>query len=276
MGCWGAFFATMLFTGYIDAPHPANSVAYWKEKFVQGKHYAGESLAKIAFAHAQTVGSADAFNELGLIYQSGSVQPVKKSPAKAAENFAQACERGSIQGCANVVIQYLFLNERRSDADVQYALDQLEQQCESEGDWGVCFLVGNAYEQGRGRPWDKRRAMELYMRCGRGNAYGCKGLARIALSGTIFDLTPVVQTLEWSANQGDAESCWYLGYMHLAGNGVPQSEAQARAWLEKACTLGSTDACVALKQPKLPPFSKPVMVVPGWASALNFDSKPLK
>jgi TPR repeat protein len=270
MACWGAFFGTMVFTGYIEAPHPGNSVAFWKKAFLEGRHYAGENLAKIAYTDAVSGHSGDAYNELGLIYQSGSVPAVKQSDVKAAEAFGNACKHGSIHGCANVAIQFLFLRQHLSDEDVARALDALEADCANEPDWGTCYLVGAAYETGRGRPMNLEYAIDYYERCGFNNVYACKGIARIVLSGKgqPYDLRNVIPTLAWESEKGDAESCWYIAHMYHQGNGLRQDDAKARAFLERACGVGLTQACEAMKQAEFPLFKNPIMVVPGWSSAM--------
>lgn len=269
MGLWAGLFATMWFTGYVDGPHPGNSIPFWKKALADEKTFAGHSLVMAAGAQAEGGGSGAAFNELGLICMEGTVREVKQNNARAARFFGQACELGNVHGCANVAIQFLFLKERRSDADVARALDLLESECAREPDWGVCFLVGVAYENGKGRPVDKGRAAGLFERCGLDNLYAAKGLARVALSQGIagHELSKVAMFLEASCGTGDGESCWYVAYMHQGGMGVSRDERRARSLLERACALGEPKACAAAKSAVLPPFSNPRMLVPGWSTA---------
>jgi TPR repeat protein len=271
MACWAALFITLEVTGFVEAPHPGNSIPFWKQAFVEGKPHAGHSLVLATGAQAEGGGSGAAYNELGVICMEGKI--VNKNHGAAAKHFAKACELRDACGCANVAVQFLFLGERRSDADVANALDLLEQACAADHDRRACFLVGAAYETGRGRPWDKRRAIELYERCGDENLYAAKGLARIALSGTVYDLLPVAPTLQRGAAGGDAESHWYLAYMHRSGNGVPLDLERAREHMDVACRLKMTDACAVLAQPDFPPFTKPIMVVPSWFSAFPLEAK---
>lgn len=270
MSCWVALFATLLGTHYIDAAHPGDSIPFWKKAFAEGKPHAGQSLVLATGAQAEVQGSPAAINELGLIVMQAKVPGVKGSHAKAAEYFSRACELGNPQGCANVAAQFLFLKERRSDEDVSRALLRLEQECEAGTDRLACYLLANAYETGRGRPVDLNRAVLLYRKCGKENPYGCKGLARIALSGISHPRNPiadVAQTLQSALEAGDAESGWYLAYMLQNGVGVLPDEAKARTILEKSCKLGMPEACEALAQEKLPAYKKPVMSVPDWSTA---------
>jgi TPR repeat protein len=192
----------------------------------------------------------------------------KQSNGNAARYFSKACELRDESGCTNVAVQYHFLRERRSDGDVARALEMLERDCLTGSSGRNCFLVGFAYESGHGRPLDKQRAREIYAQSGPDDLYAVKGIARIALStaSRSADLAPVAKTLERAAEAGDAESCWYLGYMHHGGYGVARDTRQARTLIERACSLGSKDACAALKHADLPPYADPILDVPTWSS----------
>jgi hypothetical protein len=267
MASWVALFTTMCATGFVEGPHPGDSIPFWKQAYADGKPRAGHSLIMAVGSQAVGGGSGAAFNELGLICLEGKI--VKENREAAATYFARACQLGSVHGSVNVTIQFLFEHERKSDEDVARALDRLEQESDMGVNWRMSFLVGVAYETGRGRPQDKGRAIELYERCGLGNLYAAKGLARIALSGGTpkYELGRVALVLQDAADHDDAESCWYLAHMRQIGIGLPRDERQARALLQRACTLGSEKACDALKAADFPPYSNPRMLVPGWSTA---------
>lgn len=269
MACWIGLFLSMRLSGFIEAPHPGDSIPFWKQALAAGKPLAGNSLVMAAGAQAKsdTHPYPPAVNELGVICIEGKL--VNKSHGSAAKYFASACALDDLNGCANVAIQYLFLYEKRSDEDVARALGQLEEDCAAAGNWLSCFLVGVAHETGRGRPQDVRRALELFERCGNDNVYACKGRARIALAGInpAYDLKAVAPALARASDGGDAEASWYLAYMLDVGNGAPRDEQTSRLMMQRACRLGSKDACEALRQPSLPAFSRPVMLVPNWQTA---------
>ncbi len=251
MGGWAALFLTMLARGQVDAPHPGASIAFWKQAYADGKPNAGKKLMKVVGSQADQ-GLGPAANELGVIYMEGKI--VEQNRAAAGHYFAVACQAGNADGCANLATQFLFLREAKSDKDVARALKRLERECGETADGRACYLIGFAYESGRGRPRDEARALQLYASgCEQGNVDACKGLARTACSGSggAIDLEAAVATLETSCAAGDAESCTYLAYAWLA----KRDEAKARAWLEKACALGSSAACEALAKPALPPCS---------------------
>ena len=267
MTCWAALFATMYATGFLTGPHEGNSIAFWKKARREGKPLADHSLVMAAGALAEGAGVGAAFNELGLICVEGEI--VDENRAKAAHYFARASELGSPHGAANVVSQFLFRGERRSDEDVERALSLLEGSLAEDRGWMAPYLVASAYEKGRGRPRDPARALALYRRCGEGNLYAYKGIARIALSSGApgVDLRPIAEVLGMAADAGDVESAWYLAYLHVAGLGVARDETRARALFARACELGDAAACAAAGAAAIPPYAKPVMAVPPFSSA---------
>lgn len=271
MGCWIALFAGMMGTGFVDAPHPGSSVEFWKQAVADGKPHAGNSLVMAAGAHAEAANSGAAYNELGLICIEGKI--VNENHGTAAKYFSQACELGDLSGCANCAVQYLFLGERRSDEDVARALDTLEDKIVSQPDPMSCYLVGQAYERGRGRPQDLNRALELYTRSGVENLFAAKGIARIMIrTGTRqFELADVATKLQYAASQGDDEACWYLAYMYANGIGVQPQREYATAFMRRACELGLPDACSAMNSEQWPAFANPIMSVPGWSTSYPIE-----
>ncbi|MBL8859807.1 MAG: SEL1-like repeat protein [Planctomycetes bacterium] len=268
MACWIGLFSLWFATGYIEGPHEGSSITFWKRAVLEGKPHAGNSLVMAAGSLAEGRGSAAAYNELGLICFEGVL--VKPNHARAAEFFDRASDLGDPHGTMNVVSQFLFYNERLSDLAVDQAFVRLESLCEAGFDGPACWLLARAHEIGRGRTLDRKRALELYMRCDATNPYAAKGIARIALVMPVSRqvLTHVVRVLEAGRSAGDAESCWYLAFMSLSGVGGARDEARARALLEEACSLGATKPCQALLSPTLPAFTMPDAIsVPPLATA---------
>lgn len=177
MSCWIALFLTMLFSGFVQAPHPGESTAFWKRAYKEGRHHADWKYLKIVQASAAN-GSGAASTELGILYMEGVAVP--KDTAAAAHYFSRGCELGDKDGCANVVRQFLFLRAARSDADVERALAVMETESGKGTDARSAYLVGYAYEMGFGRPQDRARALDLYERaCKLGNAEACAARARV-------------------------------------------------------------------------------------------------
>ncbi|MFM9995292.1 MAG: RnfABCDGE type electron transport complex subunit D [Phycisphaerales bacterium] len=268
MACWAALFGTMWATAYIEAPHPGNSIPFWKKAAAEGKPRAARGMLITAGVQAE-LGSGDAENEIGLIFLEGSVPGIKPDPDRATVHFAESCALGSIHGCINAADRFLFHNVARTPQDAARALDHLEQNCGRHPDSNICFRVGYAFETGKGRPKDLTRAIAFYERAGLTNPFAIRGLARIAITpgAPAYDLANVGPQLARAAASGDAEACWYLAYMHAAGNGVSADPGKTRDYLARACSAGLKRACDALNQPALPPFARPVLTVPPWSTA---------
>ncbi|HTE05253.1 MAG TPA: hypothetical protein VK824_03575, partial [Planctomycetota bacterium] len=179
MACWAAIFIPMMATGYVGAPQPGSSIPFWKKVVAQGGRDGPRGLLTVARFQAQQ-GSAEAWNELGLISMEGRI--VNRSPAAAVECFAKASALGSLTASKNLVTQFFQRQEMEADADIELALDRLEKECSGAGD-GSCFhLVGLAYEAGRGRRRDPERARLLYQQgCVRGSMDACKGAVRVQM-----------------------------------------------------------------------------------------------
>ena len=267
MGIWAALFGSLYATGFVGGDHPGNSIPFWKQAFVAGKPHAGHSLVLATSAQAEGLGIASAYNELGLICMEGRI--VRENHGTAARYFATACERGDPNGCRNVGIQYLFLRERRSDEDVARALQHLESAAGLGQDSLAAYLIGCAYEQGRGRPKNPAKAFGFFVRAGLEDLYAAKGMARLALTtrGLPSLLPEALATLRAASARGDGEAAWYLAYLSARGDtGVPDAKA-VTTQLTIAARAGLPEAAAALSNGDLPPFRSPIMDVPGWSSA---------
>jgi hypothetical protein len=187
MGAWCAVFLALLTSGSVDAPHPGASIAFWKKAYAEGKYDAGPRLLKLLGSQAEQ-GSASAQSDLGALYLEGKA--VKADHAAAAHWFALSCQGGDLEGCANLASQFLFLREARSDEDVARALAVLERGTLARGasagaNAKACYLVGFAYETGRGRPQDVEKARRCYDEaCRLGHPDACKALARTRVAGS--------------------------------------------------------------------------------------------
>ena len=173
MGCWATLFFAMWSTGFIEGPHPGNSMLFWKKAYDEGKPHAGPTLLKMA-AFGASQGNATAFEIMGELHAEGKQVP--RNPAVAARYFAKACELGNADGCRNLARLYL-AGEPMPDDVAARALDKLEQQQGAAADGEGSFVLGRAYETGRGRPPDPARARALYEdACRRGYSEACRRL----------------------------------------------------------------------------------------------------
>jgi hypothetical protein len=183
MSAWSAVFLVLLTSGSVDAPHPGASIDFWKKAYAEGRYDSGTRLYKLLESQADQ-GSAPAQSDLGTLYLEGKA--VKEDHAAAAHWFAVSCQGGDLEGCANLASQFLFLREARSDEDVARALGSLERVAvtkTSSASARACYLVGFAYESGRGRPQDAAKARRCYDEaCRLGHPDACKALARMRVA----------------------------------------------------------------------------------------------
>ena len=243
MGCWSALFVVLLSTGFVQGPHPG-SLGFWRRAAIEGKPRAAENLLKMLRAGAEK-GSGEAANDLGTLFLEGEL--VERNEVLAMNYFSQACEQGNMRGCTNLVAGFLAVENAQPGELVQRALAVLETECGRKTPRRGCLLVGIAYEQGRGRPRDVGRALELYKRAARrGSLDACKALARLSILGEPLELDVALRGLERACEKGDAESCTFLAYLNHAGPPPLRDEIRSRALLERACELGSRQACEAL------------------------------
>lgn len=218
MALWAAVAGTMLWTGFIEGPHPGKSLAFWVEAADEGRPRAAQNLLLLANYRAQ-FDSAEANEILGRVHHDGKYVPqndkaaaayfvracqlgagsacavlgrwhleghtVLRNPSIAAQYFAKACELGSPAGCEGVVGQFLFLGQRVSEDVVVAALDRLETMHEAESTGNAAFLLACAYERGAGRPQDLARALALYdAGCAKGNSQCCAEAERLRAAAT--------------------------------------------------------------------------------------------
>ncbi|MBX3463564.1 MAG: hypothetical protein KF830_10360 [Planctomycetes bacterium] len=272
MALWAALFFALWGTGYVGGrDHPGDSIAFWKQAVAAGKPEAARKLVMVAGSQAVARQSPDALNELGILTIGGEIEHADaRTELKSAANWwAQAAERGSLEACENLVATYLFLGAYRSDQELA-AANQAVQRAAQQGRARSCFLLGFAHEVGKGLPPDAGRALAFYRRAGDGDVPAQKGIARLALrpGGASIDLARAVPALERAATAGDGESAWLLAHLHAAGRGLPRDEAQAAAWRQRAVALGWPPAQAA-PTGDLPPFAVPErrLLAPPWATA---------
>jgi TPR repeat protein len=152
--------------------------------------------------------------------------------------------------CENVLWLDFVLGEPAPPAVLGFALERLEETKDEATDGKRSFLLGLAHETGRGRPRDERRAAELYRRGSElGSLDAAKGRVR---TNAVEPLAPpelgaVEGLLDAGRRSGDAESCWYLAYMHRRGLASAADPQKAETLLREACQLGLAAACEAAR-----------------------------
>ncbi|MGC6487856.1 MAG: hypothetical protein ACON4Z_09450, partial [Planctomycetota bacterium] len=245
MALWAVVFVSLFGAGYFERSHPGASIAFWKRAVAEERANATRGLVKVTGSRAvdpQVEGPARAaaYNELGILSMTEGIDDSSAASrvGSAARWFAESAARGSDDGAKNVLHHFLFHRARRSDADLGAALER----CQSlglAGDARAAFLIGLAVETGVGVRPDPRGALRFYRACPADDLFAARAIARVGLSaGPGFDLRGVVAPLTAAADLGDAESCYYLAFMHQRGQGVARDVARGAALLARAADLG--------------------------------------
>lgn len=276
---WSAVFAVMWTTGYVpglvNTPHPGDSIPFWKKAVAEERYDAVRKLIIVAGTQAVAGNSPAAFNELGIASLVHKVDnaSIKTRLTNAALWFARAGERGHVEGNKNLFMLFLFDSARRSDADLVRAINVCKEQVRDHEDPLAAFLLGVASETGRAMPFDLAEALAYYSRCPGDYVPAQKGIARVALMrAASIKLDRIVPVLQAEADAGDGESCYYLAYMYLLGNGFGKAVDKAQLLTERAARLGFQPAIQATRARKMEPFKTPrlkFMKHPDWATSFS-------
>jgi TPR repeat protein len=269
MGCWVALFLLMLGAGYVQAPHPGETIGFWAKAAQEKRPNATKNLALVLAefekqdlhdasipvgvvgatgpqSRAQALGVL--CNQVGTLYAEGKL--VAADRAKASLYFDQACELGNAEGCANLAIQYVLLGRAEAEPYANRALSHLEEASAKMTNGRVLFIIGCSYDLGRGPVVDKTKARQFYEQAAvLGDLEACQKLGKMLLAGEGGppDHTAAALWLQKAADGPDGPSCLYLAKLYHNGDGVPRDEQRAVALLEKACDLGVQPACELLK-----------------------------
>ena len=127
----------------------------------------------------------------------------------------------------------------------------------------ACLILGSALSRGDMVPSDlPESAKDFAHACEQGLSNGCSGILRL-----------VQQTqggfLQRACDGGDGESCFLLGSLSYAGQGVPQDPARAFTLLNRSCSLGWDRGCSGLAEC----YRAGVGTVPDRAQALRLFDK---
>ena len=258
MGGWMALFLTMLATGFIEAPHPGATIAFWEKAAEQNRPRAVRNLRVLLYQFEQRDlndpailvaagnGSLSREQQLGIlcnqvafIYAQGKFVPA--NPAKAAYYYEKAAQFGNTEAGINLAIEYFNSNVGGAPVDIGRDLTMLEQSGAMMTNGRACYVVGYAYDTGRGWPLDKVRARQFYEKSAAlGEPLAWKNLARMQLAGEGGppDHAAAAVWLQKAADAQDGMSYLYLARMYHNGDGVPRDEQKAKALLQKAADLG--------------------------------------
>jgi TPR repeat protein len=225
-----------------------------KELTAQELYQRGQNAASLKdyaqarqwYEKAIAAGSAEAMNNLGLLYDRG--QGAKQDYAQARQWYEKAIAAGIAEAMNNLGELY------RLGQGVQQDYAQARQWYEkaiAAGSAEAMNNLGFLYDQGQGVRQDYAQARHWYEKAiAAGSAMAMYNL------GFLYDLGQGVQQDYAQARQwyekaiaaGIAEAMNNLGTLYHQGQGVKQDYAQARQWYEKAIAAGSAKARVNLSR----------------------------
>lgn len=190
----------------------------------------------------------DLYYQAASIYTEGKI--VAPNPAKAALYSQRAREYGNKEACISFAIDYFRNNPEGEQGNLGQVLSVLEQSSATSPDGRVCYILGFAYNNGRGRPLDRAKARQFYQtgaELGEKATWYPLALMQLRGEGGAPDPAAAARWLEKSADANHGLSCFYLALMCGKGDGINQDEKKADALLEKACRLGVAAACETLQ-----------------------------
>lgn len=179
MGVWAAVFLCMVGAGFVAGQQEGSTDKFWRKAVAESRPGAAHGLVEVLKWQARA-GHAAAYNELGIFYTEGRVVP--KDIRLAAQCYSKASKLGSLAGSSNLVHLYLSSQSAGSipPKSIGAALDHIEREYTAGGDPSTFYMIGYAYESGRGRERDVSRALEIYEAgCKRGDRACCKGAERL-------------------------------------------------------------------------------------------------
>jgi len=125
-----------------------------------------------ALATSCEAGSADACNDLGVVFLRGDALP--RDAARAFRELERACSGGSAEGCNN--LGALHEQGTGTRVDLSAAARLYDRACDTGAALG-CSNLGALYAKGKGVARDEADARRLFTRaCETGSAVGCSNL----------------------------------------------------------------------------------------------------
>ena len=201
------------------------------------------AAAAVSYQKGCDAKNAKSCLNLGVDYASGTGVP--KDPKKAFELFEKACDAKNAQGCNNAGVGY-----RDGDGtavDLKKAFDRFQKACAGSDAMG-CTSYGAALADGEGCDKDEAKARDAFKKACDGKvANGCADLGISTFKGERgpADKKLGEDLLRKSCDDGSPVGCRALGI--LAGTKeIADPEGKQASWLEKACSLNDSSACVRL------------------------------
>lgn len=188
-------------------------------------------------------GDAGSCVGLGKLARLGMGIPM--NPVLSARLFARACDRGAMAGCGQLGDQYVLGLGTPKKPEKGVAL--LQRACDGDDAWS-CETLGVLHEEGEVVAADPERAAALRSKACTLDAKRCPRTPADPWKDAPGDSArDIASAHERECEEGNAQSCAYLGTMLLRGKGdVAADPPRALRLLERACDGRIAAACTAL------------------------------
>ena len=194
--------------------------------------YNSEEISSIRLKAEQ--GDVIAQNTIGAIYANGL--GVSQDYKEAFYWYEKAAQQGFGVAQSNLSRMYVF--GRGIPLDYKKAF-YWQTKAAEQGYAIAQYDLGVTYQKGAGIPQDYKKAIHWYIKSGEQGFPPAKN----NLSALIRESKNNIKS---SAEQGDAEAQFILGFMYLRGEGVFKSKKQAYQWFTKAAEKGNAEAQLKL------------------------------
>lgn len=194
--------------------------------------------AVVAYEAQCATGDPEWCTNLGYLYEAGLAGA--PDAAKAVVWYRTACDRGAVDGCANLAGAEL--RGEGLPLDVAGGKARLESAC-SAGSMVACAMWGQELVNG-GVASDVARGVELLDRaCAAGDGHACGALGGVFGLGDVvpMDVARADRLEQRACDLGKGTACMILGQMAAVS-----SPTQALALLQRACDMGQPDACMGV------------------------------
>lgn len=159
---------------------------------------------------------------------------VSKNYAKAAEYYAQAAAKGSVDGMRQAGICYL--NAKDNAKAIQYF-----EKGASKGDLSSKYWAGKMLIGGMGVEPNKQQGVVYLLKAAEGGMPGAQaemGTLYAEGNGVTKNLSQAAEWYRKSAMQGNSKGMWNYGNALKDGIGTTQDYDQALFWMSEAAPLG--------------------------------------
>jgi TPR repeat protein/serine/threonine protein kinase len=241
--------AERLFRRACDAKEPAgcNNLAVMRSGVVTTLRTdpRGVVVFKLSCADVLSVGCSGWGEELAV------GEGVAAEPAAARKLLEQACDAGELHACVN--LGGLVRSGVAGEPDAARAATLFERAC-GRGNAGACGEYASLLWHGRGGvARDRTRARELFRKaCDGGEEDSCLNVYVDDVGEAGARAPAAIEALgRLCEKEHMATACEVLGDFHFSGKGLPQSDAKAAGYYQRACSgIGldrpSSSACSSL------------------------------